>query len=78
MIAGSIAEQILKQVSPATETLAYVSSIGQEKAIVDETRLTRADIEKHPLRCPDTQDLSRFTSLISLHRDENEALAAFT
>ena len=65
VIAGSVAEQILRQLCPGVETLAYVSSIGGEEAEVDEAGLTRAEVEAHPLRCPDLRAPERFTDLVS-------------
>jgi len=52
--AAAVAEQILQAVLPQFRSLAYVGSVKHVSCgEIDQEKLTRAMIDKHPLRCPD-------------------------
>lgn len=63
--AAAIAEQILEQLISGFEVVAFVDSVKDLKAhITDPENIHRADVEQHPLRCPDKKGRDAMEALI--------------
>ena len=69
MAAGAVALQVLHEVVPV-EIVAWVQSVGDVDAKVDEATVTMADVDANDMRCPDAEAAERMVSLIrSVRRD---------
>ena len=63
--AAAVAEQILTQLVPGFRVVAWVDSVKDIRAsIASPESVTRAEVELHPLRCPDTQTRDAMEALI--------------
>lgn len=63
--AAAVAEQILETKMPGFRVVGYVDSVkGQDAVIPDAGAVTRADVEAHPLRCPDVQGRAALEKII--------------
>ena len=63
--AAAVAEQVLAHITPDLRVVAYVDSVKDLKvSIEDPERVTRADVEKNPLRCPDQAVADKMEKLI--------------
>mgnify|MGYP003329530610 CR=1 FL=1 len=71
--AGAVAKKILKQVCDV-EILAYVSQVHAITSSVDDASVTSDDIEKNPVRCPDSHAAEKMVSLIERARREGDSL----
>ena len=71
--AGAIARQVLSHLS-AIEILAGVASVGDIRAEVDVSTVSREQIESNPLRCPDLDAASAMESLVRAVRKEGDTI----
>ena len=55
VIGGAVAEALLQRELPAVRTVAWVSQVGPWKARPPPPGLTRAEVDRHPTRCPDRE-----------------------
>ena len=51
--AGAVAQLVLRKIFPAFELVAYVTQVHEVTAKIDSARVTRADVERNAVRCPD-------------------------
>ncbi|MGI0483583.1 chorismate synthase [Geminocystis sp. CENA526] len=71
--AGAIAKKILNQVA-GVEIIAYVKSIKNLEAIVDEHSVTLEQVESNMVRCPDAECAQKMIDLIDDIRREKDSL----
>jgi chorismate synthase len=71
--AGAIARKILKQVAN-TEILSWVEQIGPIKSNIDELKVTEAQVESHPTRCPDEAAADEMATNIMTARKEQDSI----
>ncbi|MFY7929179.1 MAG: chorismate synthase [Oligoflexus sp.] len=63
--AAAVAEQVLTQLVPGFQVVAFVDRVKDIQASVEHPeRYTRAEVEKHPLRCPDAVQRDSMEKLI--------------
>ena len=72
--AGAIARRVLTTVSPKLEIVAYVTQVYDVSASIDRARVTRAQVESNPIRCPDAVAAKKMTQLIEHARDSGDSL----
>src|SRR4028118_695032 len=51
--AGAVAQLVLRQLFPGFELVAYVTQVHEVTARIDSQRVSRADVERNAIRCPD-------------------------
>jgi chorismate synthase len=72
--AGAIAEKILADLY-GVEIVAWVSSVGKiDTTGVDMLRVTRADVDRYPVRCPGKEIAKKMTDLILETADASDSL----
>ena len=71
--AGAIARQVLAHLSDI-EILAWVASVGDVRAAVDVSSVSREQIESNPLRCPDMEAAAAMEVLIRAVRKEGDTI----
>lgn len=71
--AGAIARRLL-DVAAGIEVLAWVQSVGQIKAEVDQQSVTLSDVENDPTRCPDSTAAAEMTNAIESARRNGDSL----
>ncbi|MGL4300678.1 MAG: chorismate synthase, partial [Candidatus Neomicrothrix subdominans] len=71
--AAGIARQLLAQ-GAGIEVLGWVSSVGDITAEVDPDRVTLADVEAGPTRCPDPEAAARIEAAINAARRDGDSL----
>ncbi len=72
--AGAIAEKVLRE-RWGVEIVAWVSSVGEvEAAAVDSDRISRAQVDANPVRCPDPAAAERMTALVREVRDAKDSV----
>lgn len=71
--AGAVAKKILKE-KYNVEILAYVQQIYKLKANVDKTKVTLADVESNPVRCPDLSIAKEMENLIKEIRSKGDSV----
>ena len=74
--AGAIAEKWLKETS-GIEIIAYVSAVGDcsaPRSLETSTSLTRQDVDKHTIRCPDTETALEMERIVRTVRDEHDSI----
>mgnify|MGYP005832877585 CR=1 FL=1 len=71
--AGAIARRILADVS-GVEIVAYVLQVHDVRASVDAERVTRADVDRTPVRCPDPDAAERMIRRIEEVRAEGDSV----
>ncbi len=65
VLGGAIADKLLSDLY-GIETVAWVSAVGEIEATgVDMTTVTRADVDRFPVRCPDAETAPRMIDLIT-------------
>ena len=72
--AGAVAHKVLRKLHPAFEALAYVIRVHDLAASVDPARVTPAEVEATPMRCPDAEAAARMMQLIEQIRAEGDSL----
>jgi chorismate synthase len=74
--AGAIAEKLLRT-AHGVEIVAWVQSVGDVEAPApDLERLTRAEVDTSPVRCPDDAAAWRMMDLITATRDTGDSIGA--
>jgi len=72
--AGAIAEKVLRE-RWGVEIVAWVSSVGEvEAAAIDTNRVTRAQIDANPVRCPDAAAAEQMTALVRAVREAKDSV----
>ena len=72
--AGAIAEKFLYE-DYGVEIVAWVSSVGMITADpIDENRITRAEVDKNPVRCPSAQKAEEMMQAIMAVKDDQDSL----
>jgi chorismate synthase len=64
--AGAIAEKWLREAF-GVDIVAWVSGVGDictPRALEEQDSLTRADVDRHPTRCPDLEKAEQMAELI--------------
>ncbi len=70
--AGAVARQLLA--AEGVELLAWVASVGDVDAVVDEAGVTRAAVDATPVRCPDLEAAGRMEALIREVRADGDTI----
>jgi chorismate synthase len=70
--AGAIAQKYLKQLG--IEFVSYVEYVGDIGSEVDMGAVTRADVEKNIMRCPDPRAAEKMITLVENMRDEGDSI----
>jgi chorismate synthase len=72
--AGAIAEKVLRE-RWGVEIVAWVSSVGEvEAAAIDTNRVTRAQVDANPVRCPDAAAAEPMTALVHAVREARDSV----
>ncbi len=71
--AGAIAQKYLKE-KLNVEFISYVEQVGKIKAQANYDSVTRADIEKNIVRCPDQKKAQEMIQLIQEVRDDGDSI----
>jgi chorismate synthase len=72
--AGAIAEKVLRE-RWGVEIVAWVSSVGGvEAAAIDTSRVTRAQVDANPVRCPDAAAAEQMTALVRAVREAKDSV----
>lgn len=71
--AGAVARTLLAR-RWGVEIVAWVSQVGREAASADVDRVTRAEVERTPVRCPDEAAAARMIATIEAVRKEGNSL----
>lgn len=72
--AGAIAEKVLRE-RWGVEIVAWVSSVGEvEAAAIDTNRVTRAQVDANPVRCPDAAAAEQMTALVRAVREAKDSV----
>ena len=71
--AGALAEQYLQQLC-GVEIVAWVNSVGDIGSTVDVNRVTRADVDRRAVRCPDPAAADAMEARIREVRDEGDSI----
>lgn len=76
VIAGAIAEQLLRARFPALTIVAWVAAVGtiDAAAAIDATALDRALVDRHPSRCPDADAAAEMETAILAARAAGDSL----
>ncbi len=72
--AGAVARQVLAQLFPKFEVLAYVTRVHELIATIDSGAVTREEVEANPTRCPDPASAAQMIELIEQTRSEGDSL----
>lgn len=73
--ASAIAKQILQSKIKDFEVLAFVDSVKGVKAeIGDLSKISKDDVEDHPLRCPDKKNRSKMEEIITQAKDNGDSV----
>lgn len=71
--AGAIAQKYLRQ-ELGIECVSYVEQVGDIKSNIDFNTVTRQDIEKNIVRCPDESSAQKMIKLIEEVRDDGDSI----
>lgn len=72
IVAGAFAKMLLQQVG--IETVAYVSSVADVRATVNNQTVSLAEVEKSLVRCPDEKTSTQMEELINSVRKEGDTV----
>ncbi|HVF70625.1 MAG TPA: chorismate synthase [Chthoniobacterales bacterium] len=72
--AGAVAQKVLRALCPEFEVLAYVSHVHNLAASIDQSALTREQIEANAIRCPDPVAAEKMISAIQQARADGDSL----
>jgi chorismate synthase len=72
--AGAVARQVLAQLHPRLELVAYVTQVYGLIATVDQQRVRREEVEATPVRCPDQAAAEKMMRAIEQARAEGDSL----
>lgn len=70
--AGAVAELVLQQAG--IDVVAWVNQVGDCAATVEGASLTRAQVDAHPVRCPDIAAAAQMEALIKAVRKEGDTI----
>ena len=71
--AGAVALQVLQQVAPV-EIVAWVQSVGDVHATVDESTVKMGEVDANDVRCPDPKAAEEMTALIRRVRRDGDTI----
>ncbi len=72
--AGAVAEQLLKEYFAAT-VVAWVSAVGSVQAgEIDRKTVSRQQVDRSPVRCPDTRAAEKMAALIGRVKQERDSV----
>ena len=71
--AGAVARQALEAMGPV-EVVAWVDSVGGDRAEVDPAAVRAAEVDRHDVRCPDDAAAARFTERIRAVRAAGDTI----
>jgi len=72
--AGAVARQVLAQLHPAMELVAYVDQVFDFTASVDPQTVRREEVEATPVRCPDEAAAAKMMRAIEQAQEEGDSL----
>ena len=72
--AGAVARQVLANIHPEVELVAYVAHVYDIAATVDATGVTRAEVEANPVRCPDEVAAQKMMDAIEQAQADGDSL----
>ncbi len=72
--AGAVARQVLQNLHPSVEILAYVISVHDISAAVDRAAVRPEEVEANPVRCPDDEAAARMSQAIEQARTDGDSL----
>ncbi|MEP7071892.1 MAG: chorismate synthase [Verrucomicrobiota bacterium] len=72
--AGAVARQVLAVLQPRLEIVAYVTRVHALEAQVDRPAVTRAEVEKNDLRCPDPGMAEKMMRAVAEAREAGDSL----
>ena len=72
--AGAVAQLVLRRFFPAFELVAYVTQVHDVTAKIDSQRVTRTDVERNAVRCPDEAAAKIMMQLIDRVRREGDSV----
>ncbi len=72
--AGAVAQLVLRRLFPAFEVVAYVTQVHEVIAKIDSQRVTRADVDRNAVRCPDEAAAKIMMQLIDDVRREGDSV----
>jgi len=73
--AGAVARQgLAARTAPSVEIVAWVDRVGEVLAGCDPATVRRAEVEAHPVRCPEPQAAARMEALIRQVRAEGDTI----
>lgn len=74
VIGGAVAEALLSEALPSLRTVAWVSQVGDLRAAPPPLTLTRAEVDRHPSRCPDPGVAERIAERIVAAKAAGDSL----
>ena len=72
--AGTVAQLVLRRFYPAFEIVAYVTQVHEVSVKIDSGRVSRADVERNAVRCPDEAAAKIMMQLIDRVRREGDSV----
>ena len=72
--AGAVAQLVLRRFFQAFEIVAYVTQVHEVSVRIDSARVSRADVERNAVRCPDEAAAKIMTQLIDRVRREGDSV----
>ena len=72
--AGAVAQLVLRTLFPHFELVAYVTQVHEVVAKIDSQRVTRGDVERNAVRCPDEAAAKIMMQLIDRVRREGDSV----
>ncbi len=74
VIGGAVAEALLRRELPGLRCVAWVAKVGTIDAPVPPLGLTREDVDRNPVRCPDAETAEKMAALIRGLRDAGDSI----
>ncbi|MBA2269027.1 MAG: chorismate synthase [Chthoniobacterales bacterium] len=72
--AGAVAQLVLRELFSQFELVAYVTQVHEVTAKIDSRRVTRGDVERNAVRCPDEAAAKMMMQLIDRVRSEGDSV----
>jgi chorismate synthase len=72
--AGVVARKTLSTLYPKFEIVAYVAQIHEIVAKINRSRITKKEVEKNAVRCPDAATAKKMVALIERIRDKGDSV----
>ena len=74
-VAGAaVARQVLREIVPDLEIVAWVAQVHEKAGSVDRSRVTREDVDRNAVRCPDAATAAEMIELIERAAKEGDSL----